>query len=320
MTATFTHIPVMLPDMIAALSPRDGQTYIDGTFGAGGYTRAILESADCKVIAFDRDPEARARYDAMPENLRARCRFIDAPFADMADHLDGEQVDGVVLDLGVSSPQIDDPARGFSFRFNGPLDMRMDPRVGASAADVVNNADETDLANIIYDLGEDRKSRSIARAIVAARKEAPITTTQQLASIVRRVVRPGKGDTSDPCTRTFQALRLFVNNELDQLQAALRAALTLLQTGGRLVVVSFHSLEDRIVKRFLQEFSARSAQPSRHIPVTVDLPAYLDVPQTRAQSPSDDEARANSRSRSAHLRCAIRTTTTLPPNFCEVTS
>lgn len=320
MTHDFRHDPVMLDEMLVAIDPQDGEVYLDGTFGAGGYTRAILNKANCKVIAFDRDPEARPRYDGMTAEHRARCTFVDAPFSEMAERLRAlniSGVDGVVLDLGVSSPQLDDAARGFSFRFSGPLDMRMDPRVGESAADVVNSRDEEELANIIYIYGEDRKSRSIARAIVAARKIARIETTDQLASIIRRVIRVSPKDQSDPCTRTFQALRIFVNTELDELSAALRSAMTILNTGGRLVVVTFHSLEDRIVKQFFQTHGGRAARPSRYAPDIEIAAPLLTLPTSKAIPPTEAEVRRNPRARSAHLRIAIRTDAPLGPEFQE---
>jgi 16S rRNA (cytosine1402-N4)-methyltransferase len=313
------HIPVMMADMMAALGPQNGETYIDGTFGAGGYTTAILNAAKtAHVVAFDRDPEARARYDAMPDATRAHITFIDAPFSNMHDELAAHSisnVDGVVFDLGVSSPQIDNAARGFSFRFDGPLDMRMDPRAGLSAADIVNTYDERDLANIIFKYGEEHKSRAIARAIVNARKTAPIQTTEQLAAIIRTVIRPNPRDKIDPCTRTFQALRIAVNAELDELERALPAAVSVLKPGGRLVVVTFHSLEDRIVKDFFKTFSGRAPGASRHVPQTIQAEPLLSIDTHRAQNASDDEAQKNPRARSAKLRVAVRTAAPIPHNF-----
>jgi 16S rRNA (cytosine1402-N4)-methyltransferase len=314
-----THAPVMLAEMLAALAVRDGETYVDGTFGAGGYTGAILETPGARVVAFDRDPAARVRYDLWPEDRQARCVFIDAPFSAMRDELTARglaPVDGVVLDLGVSSPQLDVAERGFSFRFDGPLDMRMDPRVGVSAADVVNQTAEADLANLIYDLGEEKQSRAVARAIVAARKIAPITTTQGLAGIVRSVVRKSGKDGIDPATRTFQALRIFVNDELGELRRVLVAAVAVLRAGGRLVVVTFHSLEDRIVKQFFTEYSGRAPAPSRFMPaVGISAPSLLAVSTARAVSPGAAETSRNPRARSAHLRVAVRTEAPLPVNF-----
>lgn len=323
MTKANTHLPVMLREVLASLAPRDGDVIVDGTFGAGGYTAAITASARCHVYAFDRDPDAKARYNALPDDVKTNCTFIDAAFSDLAQEMKAHDIaalDGVVLDLGVSSPQLDDAARGFSFRFDGPLDMRMDPRVGQSAADLVNTMAERDLANLIYEYGEDKKSRSIARAIVAARAEGPITTTTALARIIRSVIRPSPKDTIDPCTRTFQALRIAVNGELDELRAVLRAALAMLKVGGRLVVVTFHSLEDRIVKQFFQTYSDRAARPSRYAPDVAVSPPLLSLVSNKAIAPSDDEVAMNPRARSAHLRAAIRTDAALWPEFQEVLS
>jgi 16S rRNA (cytosine1402-N4)-methyltransferase len=283
---------------------------VDGTFGGGGYTTAFLNHAPCRVIAFDRDPAAKQRYQAMPAPLKERCLFIDAPFSQMIPQLAQhqiDQVDAVVLDLGVSSPQLDVAERGFSFRLDGPLDMRMDPRRGLSAADVINTHSADEIANIIYQYGEDRQSRRIARAIVAARQIAPITTTGALATVIRRVIPLHPRDLSDPCTRTFQALRIFVNGELDELQQVLAASLSVLKTGGRLVVVSFHSLEDRIVKQFMAQHGGRTRHTTRHAPAVQAAPIYLRLDQYRAISASNDEITRNPRSRSAHLRVAIRT-------------
>ena len=314
------HDPVMLREMVAAMAPAANETYIDGTFGAGGYSTALLSAAPCRIIAFDRDPDARARYDALPAEIRVRCSFVDDAFSQLEPRLHDlgiDQVDGIVLDLGVSSPQLDDATRGFSFRADGPLDMRMDPRRGESAADVVNTRSEEDLANIIYTYGEDRKSRVIARAIVQARQDKPITTTGELAEIVKRVIHISPKDPSHPATRTFQALRIFVNGELDELRDALVAALAVLREGGRLVVVTFHSLEDRIVKQFFQTYSGRTPGPSRYLPDVAVRPALLSLPQAKALSPKDDEIARNPRSRSAHLRIAIRTDAPLWPSYKE---
>lgn len=315
MTHSPAHIPVMLPEVLTALAPAAGETYVDGTFGLGGYTRGILNAADCNVVAFDRDPAARAHYDSIPDDLRARCTFIDAPFSRLETELNTREtgtVNGVVLDLGVSSPQLDVPERGFSFRFDGPLDMRMDPRVGISAAEVVNTYDEAAIADILYTYGEEKKSRRIARAIVSTRKENPIKTTGHLASIIRSVMPKKGADPIDPCTRSFQALRIFVNDELDELRAALRAAVAVMSTGGRLVVVTFHSLEDRIVKQFMIDLSGRAAKPSRYAPAMDEAPAYLTLINTKAIAASEDEVRTNPRARSAKLRACVRTNVPLP--------
>lgn len=301
------HVPVLLDRVMEYLSPHDGGIYIDGTFGAGGYTAAILGAADARVIAIDRDPAAIAGGAARVAAAAGRLTLVEGEFGTLdrvAIGLGIAQVDGVVLDLGVSSMQLDEPGRGFSFRHDGPLDMRMGGG-GPSAADVVAAIGERDLANVIFLLGEERHSRAVARAIVAARRRQPILTTLALAEIVRRVVRGKPGDI-DPATRTFQALRLFVNQELAQLADGLAAAERVLKPDGRLVVVSFHSLEDRIVKTFLAARS-RASQGSRHLPETAAIPATFEVLTRRPVTPDEAEVRANPRARSAKLRAAIRT-------------
>jgi 16S rRNA (cytosine1402-N4)-methyltransferase len=301
------HIPVLLREVITNLAPRDGGVYIDGTFGAGGYTAAILDAADTRVVAIDRDPTAIAAGQSQVDEAAGRLALARGEFAAL-DRIAGDlgmaTVDGVVLDLGVSSMQLDTAERGFSFRLDGPLDMRMGV-AGPSAADVVAHSSERDLADIIFLLGEERRARAVARALVAARGEAPITTTRALADIVGRVVHGRPGDIH-PATRTFQALRLYVNDELGQLAAGLAAAEHILAPGGRLVVVSFHSLEDRIVKNFL---SARSGaeRGSRHLPETVTLPATFERLTRRPLEAGEDEVTANPRARSAKLRAAMRT-------------
>ncbi|MBY6260824.1 16S rRNA (cytosine(1402)-N(4))-methyltransferase RsmH [Azospirillum sp. 412522] len=311
MSDTRIHIPVLLDEVVAALSPRDGGLYVDGTFGAGGYSRALLQSASCRVIGIDRDPAAIERGRALAREFPGRLEVIEGRFGDMGKLL-GEhgvdRVDGVALDVGVSSPQIDEPERGFSFRFDGPLDMRMG-RDGPTAADVVNTADEAELADIVYHLGEERMARRVARAIVAARREAPIERTSRLAEIIRSVVPKGKGDGIDPATRTFQALRIHVNDELGELRRGLSAAESLLAPGGRLAVVSFHSLEDREVKAFLRERSSPPPSPSRHTPVTAVAAhhASFRLLSRKPVDPSEAEARNNPRARSARLRAAERT-------------
>lgn len=306
MTAT-PHIPVMLDEVLAALQPAAGQTYVDGTFGAGGYTKAFLDSADCTVIAIDRDPAAVARAEALQKQYGARLEFVRGCFGDAGD-LVNRPVDGFVLDLGVSSMQIDQADRGFSFRFDGPLDMRMDTSSGESAADIVNRYDEEDIANIIYEYGGERLSRRVARAIVEARKEKKFTRTLELAEIVRRVV-PRSKDGIDPATRTFQGLRIAVNRELEELYNGLAAAEKLLKDGGRLVVVSFHSLEDAIVKKFLNERAGRGGGVSRYLPdsgVKAADPTFT-LPSSKPVAASGSEAAANPRARSAKMRAAIRT-------------
>jgi 16S rRNA (cytosine1402-N4)-methyltransferase len=305
------HIPVLLADVVEQLQPVAGETYIDGTFGAGGYTRVILEAAPCRVIAIERDPTAFANGQALVAEFGGRLSLVPETFSNMeeaAASAGAERVHGVVLDIGVSSMQLDDPARGFSFLRDGPLDMRMSQN-GPSAADVVNRMDEEDLANILFNLGEERRSRAIARAIVKARTEAPITTTKALAGIVERVLGRARGDEKHPATRTFQALRIHVNDELGELERALEAAERLLAPGGRLLVVTFHSLEDRIVKHFLQERSGKTAGGSRYLPAPsgpANAPSFRIV-NTRGFTPNKEETDANPRARSARLRVGLRT-------------
>jgi 16S rRNA (cytosine1402-N4)-methyltransferase len=312
----FGHEPVMIDEVLAALQPRDGGRYVDGTFGAGGYTTAILEAADCRVWAIDRDPDAVANATALADKYAGRLTVIEGRFGDMADILARQgidAVDGVALDLGVSSMQIDDAARGFSFRNDGPLDMRQG-KDGLSAADLVNDAEESVLADIIYKYGEERQARRIARAIVHARADAPITRTGQLADIIRAIYRGGKPSKTDPATRTFQAIRIQVNEELDELERGLQAAEIILAPGGRLAVVSFHSLEDRIVKEFLRTHSGDVPTVSRHMPaVTASTtePCFKLV-RRGALKPADAETRRNPRARSAKLRIAERTSAALP--------
>ena len=304
------HAPVMLQEMLTALAPRDGGVYLDSTFGGGGYSTAILNAAACTVWAIDRDPDAIARGAALASRYPGRLHLLHGRFGDMVSLLAAHDVvslDGVVLDLGVSSFQIDAPTRGFSFRADGPLDMRMD-REGPTAADLVNTLPEHELADVLFQLGEERASRRIARAIVTARAEAPITTTGQLAGIIRRVLPPDRSG-FDPATRSFQALRIRVNDELAEIERALDQALPLLSPGGRLVVVSFHSLEDRLVKRFMQVAAGRIPSPSRHDPgqlAAAPGPAGFRLLTTRALRPAAAETAANPRARSARLRAMER--------------
>ncbi|MGF1593616.1 MAG: 16S rRNA (cytosine(1402)-N(4))-methyltransferase RsmH [Kiloniellaceae bacterium] len=317
------HRPVLLKEVLEALAPRDGAIYVDGTFGAGGYSRAILDAADCTVWGIDRDKAAVARGRALAEAFPGRLQVIEGCFGEMASllaDLTGE-VDGLALDLGVSSMQLDEAERGFSFRADGPLDMRMEGPEAAgrpSAAEVVNSLPEAELADIIYEYGEERRARQVARAIVAARAEKPIARTFELAELVRGVVKPartqkGGAKAIDPATRTFQALRIYVNDELGELRRGLEAAEALLGPGGRLAVVSFHSLEDRIVKQFLRERSGRDAAGSRHAPAAIagrdgDAKAATFTLLFRGtRRPGEDEYRANPRARSAQLRAAERT-------------
>ena len=289
------------------LSPREGGIYLDATFGAGGYSRAVLEVAGTRVIGVDRDRTAIMGGFDLVDRSGGRLTLVEDRFSNLAEICAGQgiaSVDGVVMDIGVSSMQLDEADRGFSFRLGGPLDMRMG-RDGPTAADVVAKASEADLANIIYIFGEERHSRGVARAIVAARKQAPITTTRALADIVSKVVRSKPGEIH-PATRTFQALRIFVNEELDELHLALSAAERVLKPGGRLAVVSFHSLEDRIVKNFLVERS-RAGGGSRHLPeIAQAAPSFVSLTK-RPVTPDDAEISANPRARSAKLRAAERT-------------
>jgi 16S rRNA (cytosine1402-N4)-methyltransferase len=303
------HVPVLIDRVIAALAPQAGEIMVDGTFGGGGYSAGLLDAADCCILGIDRDPDAIARGADLTDRYAGRLTVVEGRFSQLdalvADHAGGG-VDGVVFDLGVSSFQIDQPQRGFSFRHDGPLDMRMGSH-DASAADVVNTLSEAELTEIIGRLGEERRARSVARAIVAARREAPIVRTGELADIVRGVVRKSP-DGIDPATRTFQALRLWVNDELGELEKGLEAAEAVLHEGGRLVVVAFHSLEDRIVKRFLAERSGNVARPSRHMPEIVDQRApTFQLIERKALRPSDAEIAVNPRARSARLRSAVRT-------------
>ena len=308
MTASASrHISVLGREAIAWLAPRAGGIYVDATFGAGGYSRALLETSGTRVIGIDRDRTAIAGGFDLVAQADGRLTLVEDRFSHLAEVCAAQgvdAVDGVVMDIGVSSMQLDQAERGFSFRLDGPLDMRMSQH-GPSAADVIAAASEADLANIIYIFGEERFSRQIARAIVAARREAPITTTRALAEIVGRVVRARPGEIH-PATRTFQGLRIFVNAELDELHLALGAAEQVLKPGGRLVVVSFHSLEDRIVKNFLAA-RGRQSGGSRHLPQVAEQVPRFTILTKRPVTPAVDEVVANPRARSAKLRAAERT-------------
>jgi 16S rRNA (cytosine1402-N4)-methyltransferase len=301
------HSPVLGAEAVAALAPRAGATYIDATFGAGGYSRLILAEAGTRVIGIDRDRTAIAGGFALVDASGGRLTLVEDRFSNLAAVARAEgatQVDGVVMDIGVSSMQLDEAARGFSFRLDGPLDMRMGGS-GPSAADVVAVASEQDLARVIYLYGEERRSRAVARAIVAARRDGAIVTTRQLADIVARVVRVNPIEIH-PATRTFQALRILVNEELTELEAALRSAEQVLRPGGRLAVVSFHSLEDRIVKTFLAARAGRGGS-SRHLPDVPAAPASFRLLTRRPVTAGATELAANPRARSAKLRAAERT-------------
>ena len=303
---TAPHIPVLLDEVIAALDPQPGDVVVDATFGAGGYTRAILQRG-ATVHAFDRDPDAIAAGRQWPETREQPPRLVLHPrrFSEMVAALAEAgiaRVDGVTMDVGVSSMQLDQADRGFAFSAEGPLDMRMS-REGESAADFLNSAREEDIADVLYRYGEERQSRRVARAIVAAR---PLETTGDLARVVRKALGYRPGAPKDPATRSFQAVRIHVNAELDELEAGLRAAEALLREGGRLAVVSFHSLEDRIVKRFLREGTGAHAGSSRHLPErkAATPPAFARA--SKAIRPSEAEIARNPRARSATLRAAVR--------------
>ena len=301
------HVPVLSREAAAMLDLRNGGVYVDATFGAGGYSRAILDAAETRVIGIDRDRTAIAGGVELVERSAGRLTLVEDKFSSLAEVCAAQgvsAVDGVVMDVGVSSMQLDQAARGFSFRLDGPLDMRMG-HDGPTAADVIAKASEADLASILYIFGEERHSRAVARAIVAARLEAPITTTRGLAEIVGKVVWAKPGEIH-PATRTFQALRIFVNEELDELHLALSAAERVLKPGGRLAVVSFHSLEDRIVKNFLNARGKVSAG-SRHLPETAQVKPSFRILTKRPVTPGEDELRDNPRARSAKLRGAERT-------------
>jgi 16S rRNA (cytosine1402-N4)-methyltransferase len=298
------HSPVLAPRVVEFLNPRDGSLIIDGTFGAGGYTRAILAAANCRVIGIDRDQAAIAHGADLVESAHGRLALVEDRFSALAEIAAGQQADGVVFDLGVSSMQLDTPERGFSFRLDGSLDMRMG-REGARAADVVARASERDLALIVGTLGEERHARAVARAIVAERARQPIETTTRLAEIVAGVVRAKPGEIH-PATRTFQALRLLVNDELGELPRGLLAAERVLKAGGRLVVVAFHSLEDRIVKTFFASRGEARAG-SRHGPPAAASPATFRTLTKRPIVPDEAEIAANPRARSAKLRAGERT-------------
>ncbi len=312
------HIPVLLAHVIEALQPAEDETYLDMTYGAGGYTRGILEAADCRVVAFDRDPAAIAAAQPARTEFGARLELLGEPFGNLLSKTQAGDFtghfDGAVFDLGVSSMQLDTPERGFSFQTDGPLDMRMSavpgsPDGGPSAADVINTHDEADIADILYKLGEERRSRAIARAITAQRTEKPFSRTLELAELVRKVLGrgpPGK----HPATRTFQALRMYVNDELGQLIEGLAGAEQALRPGGRLVVVTFHSIEDRIVKRFIASRCGKSQGVSRHMPASIESvrPPSFQIINSRSLTSSKAELEANPRARSARLRAAVRTT------------
>jgi 16S rRNA (cytosine1402-N4)-methyltransferase len=301
------HDPVLLDEVLAALAVRADGVYLDATFGVGGYSRAILAAGAGRVLAIDRDPAAVERGRALARS-RPRFTMIEGRFGDAPALLGAygvTRLDGAVFDLGVCSTQLEDAARGFSFTRDGPLDMRMS-RDGLSAAEVVNGSDEAALASILYRYGEERASRRIARAIALRRASKPLETTGELAALIARVLGR-RGDRIDPATRSFQALRIYVNDELGELERALAAAPALLAPGGRLVMVAFHSLEDRLVKRFLAEHGDRQVRPSRHLPdLPAMSPALFRSLSVRPIRPRPAEIEANPRARSARLRAAER--------------
>jgi len=302
------HRPVMLDEMLEWLAPKDNGVYIDGTFGAGGYSRAILRAADCHVFAIDRDPSTKKFAETLEQEFPDRFIWLLGNFCDMCSlvAMHGvREVGGIVLDLGVSSMQLDTADRGFSFRHDGPLDMRMSQE-GLSASDVVNTASESDLADIFYYYGEEKAARKIAHAIAIARADMPITRTQQLAEIVRSVV--GKSSKTDPATKSFQGLRIHVNHEFEALENGLKAAESMLAHGGRMVIVTFHSLEDRIVKRFTHSRCGKLGERSRHLPekqMEAEAPHFF-LPKPEKRVAADAEIAENPRSRSATMRMMER--------------
>ncbi|MCK8636928.1 16S rRNA (cytosine(1402)-N(4))-methyltransferase RsmH [Parasaccharibacter sp. TMW2.1882] len=301
------HFPVMLPEVLDTLAPQDGGVYLDGTFGGGGYSRALLRSASCTVHAIDRDPDAIKRGQPLVAASEGRLHLHQGTFSAMKE-LAGHHgpFNGIVLDLGVSSFQLDQEERGFSFRHDGPLDMRMSTD-GLSAADIVNGEKEQALADILYHYGEERRSRRVARAIIEARQSGPIQTTGQLADIIRKAV-PKERPNFDPATRSFQAIRIAVNDELGELERTLETAPGLLAPGGIFCIVTFHSLEDRMTKRALARLAGRMAGPSRHTPLAMqqtEAPSF-ELLHTRPRTPSDQELNLNPRSRSARLRALRR--------------
>jgi 16S rRNA (cytosine1402-N4)-methyltransferase len=311
--ATAAHVPVLLPEVLEALGASRGGVFLDGTFGAGGYARGILAAHPAnRLIAVDRDPDAITAGAELVRECAGRLTLVDGRFGDLdriATDAGAPRLDGVTLDVGVSSMQLDRAERGFSFRFDAPLDMRME-KGGPSAADLVNEAAEAELADILFHYGEERRARSIARGIVERRRRGRIETTSELVELVARYVRAEPG--LNPATRTFQALRIAVNDELGQLEAALEAAERALAPGGRLAIVTFHSLEDRIVKQFALARTSRTARPSRHMPaVEAATPTFAPVVRGPVL-PSDAEIAANPRARSAKLRVIERTDAPAP--------
>lgn len=298
------HVSVLLEESVAALAIKPDGTYLDGTFGRGGHSRAILRSLSNsgRLIAFDKDPQAESSAEQFSED--PRFEFVRASFAEISSRVETSELDGILLDLGVSSPQLDNAERGFGFSDDGPLDMRMDTRAGMTAAEWLATAPEADIADVIKTYGEERFAKRMASAIVKARAESPITRTKQLATIVAEA-NPKWEPHKHPATRAFQAIRIFINRELEDLEVALGHTVDALSEGGRLVVISFHSLEDRIVKRFMRD-QARGQQLPKHVPVIdSDTGKTLNL-VGKAVKPSTDEVQRNPRSRSAIMRVAER--------------
>jgi 16S rRNA (cytosine1402-N4)-methyltransferase len=304
MTEAAPHISVLLAEVVDALAAKPGETIIDGTFGAGGYTRAILATG-ASVVGFDRDPTVQRFAEDLPAD---RFRLVQDRFSRMAEHFEPQSVDGVVLDIGVSSMQLDEAERGFSFMRDGPLDMRMSD-TGPTAADLVNDLDHTELARILYVYGEEHASRRIASFLIRRREERKFERTLDLAHVIERALGGRKGAKVHPATRSFQGLRIAVNDELGELEAGLAAAERILKPGGRLAVVTFHSLEDRIVKNYLAERAGRTPGGSRHLPqAPAGAPSSFQLIANKAIAPSEAELAVNPRARSSKLRAAIRTT------------
>lgn len=303
---TSPHAPVLIDEVIEALSPRPGETIVDATFGAGGYTRAIL-ACGARVIALDRDPTVQPHADAVARDFPGQFKLVRTPFSGLAEAVEGEALDGVVFDIGVSSMQLDQAERGFSFMRDGPLDMRMSDE-GQTAADIVNTWDHGPMAHIFKLYGDERQSGRVAAAILRRRVEQPFQRTLDLAAVVEKALGGRRGAAIHPATRVFQALRIAVNDELGELRAGLEAAEATLKPGGRLVVVTFHSLEDRIVKAFLTERTGNAPGGSRHAPVAVETrrPSFT-LSFKGAVEAGEAELAANPRARSAKLRAAVRT-------------